>query len=91
MRPLMETAAKRQAARCLESLNDEDLRRLYSLRYGSRSTDFYSGLAQAPDAQTLFYSKQTDWTQGALIENFQSTVPQLVGEKNLSLHGRFWL
>jgi Tol biopolymer transport system component len=32
---------------------------------------FYSGLVWAPDDQTLFYSKQTGWTQVSLIEGFK--------------------
>ncbi len=32
---------------------------------------YYSGLAWAPDGKTLYYSKQTGWTQVSLIENLK--------------------
>jgi eukaryotic-like serine/threonine-protein kinase len=44
------------------------------IRNVTRNSDpaiFYSGLAWAPDDKTLYYSKQTGWTQVSLIENFQ--------------------
>jgi eukaryotic-like serine/threonine-protein kinase len=42
-----------------------------NLTHNSDPNIFYSGLAWTPDDKTLFYSKQTGWTQVSLIENFQ--------------------
>jgi eukaryotic-like serine/threonine-protein kinase len=42
-----------------------------NLTRNSDPSIFYSGLAWAPDGKTLFYSKQTGWTQVSLIEDFK--------------------
>lgn len=42
-----------------------------NLTHNSDPSIVYSGLAWAPDDKTLYYSKQTGWTQVSLIENFQ--------------------
>ncbi len=42
-----------------------------NLTRNSDPSIFYSGLAWAPDDKTLFYSKQTGWTQVSMIENLK--------------------